>query len=359
MHPHSNILRARPLHVQHELFNKLFVYHKFQKSEKPTIRKVAEPLPSVKPIFIGYDLHVNPNGISAIPAFTDNSFRGGVSSDKSKANLKNNRVKGELSKSSKRKLSKSINWLVASASNIKVWSKQQKKHYNFKCAFITLTLPSEQSTITDYQFKKHMLAKFVDWMKKTKAVKNYIWKVELQKNGNIHAHIVINQFIHYNDIRREWLKICEEFGLVDNENWRENLQSIPCTEIKPVKNAKKLSNYVAKYLSKSDEIINDRYISGRLWACNYELSNGNKLVIRADSNDTDMYVEWWNNPRIEKINIEVKQKNNMMKTIGYHAKLNPKLWKEIVCSELREIYYNHLWMIRSHMQSLPISYYQL
>lgn len=347
--------KVKSYKVGNDLFGKpVFVYRRIQKSENPKNIEKAKEFEPTKPVFVGYDLHIQPNSICAIAAFSDNSFRGGASNSKSRENLKSNKVKGELSSQSKKKLNRSVNWLVAAARTIKVWSNQEKRHYKFKCAFITLTLPSEQGDISDYQFKKHMLGKFVDWMRKTKAVKNYIWKVETQANGNIHAHIVINQFIHYKDVRREWLKICREQGLVvqDDES------KVPCTEIKAVRNVKKLGAYVAKYLSKND--ATRRAITGRLWACNYELSSANKLVVRADSIDTDELVQWWNNKQVRKAAIEVQGKaKGTTKTIGYYAELTAELWRKVVCDELQQLYKTHLWNIRTHMQTLPISYYQI
>jgi hypothetical protein len=139
---------------------------------------------------------------------------------------------------------------------------------------------------------------------------------------------------------------------------QEDESKVPCTEIRAVRNVKKLGAYVAKYLCKGDE--GNRAISGRLWACNYELSSANKLVIRADSYDTDRLVQWWNNPGIRKAEIEVKGKlEGTKKTIGYYAEMTGKLWREVVCDELEELYKTHIWNIRSHMQVLPMSYYTI
>jgi len=344
-----------------DLFGKSsFVYRRFQKSDNPVNIEIAPPFESNRPVFVGYDLHIQPNGISAIAAFSDNSFRGGCSSEKSRENLKSNRVKGELSKASKKKLNRSVNWLVAASKTHRVWSKQAKKHYSFKCAFVTLTLPSSQGSISDNHFKRHMLAKFIDWMKKTKAVNEYIWKVEVQKNNNIHAHIVINQFIHYNDVRREWLKICNENGLIEKDKYVDNLQAVPCTEIKAVRKVRKLGAYVAKYLSKNESQKDNRKIVGRLWACSYGLSSANKLVVRADTHDTDELTAWWNDKRVRTIAIQVASKiTGVKRTIGYHASLDVKLWREVVCDELKELYKVHIWNIQSGMRTLPISYYSL
>lgn len=348
-------LVSKQICIGADLFGQhVFVYRRIQKSENAVSKPQTKEFEAKKPVFVGYDLHIQPNSICAIAAFTDNSFRGGACNEKSKKNLQCNRVKGELSKASRKKLNRSVNWLVAAARPIKVWSKQKKQHYKFKCAFITLTLPSKQGDISDYHFKKYMLQKFIDWMRKTKAVKNYIWKVEAQANGNIHAHIVVNQFIHYKDVRREWLKICREQGLVV----QKDESKVPCTEVKAVRNVKKLGAYVAKYLGKNDE--SRRAITGRLWACNYELSSANKLVVRADSFDTDGLVQWWNNKAIRRAAIEVKGKlKGSTKTIGYYAELSAKLWRQVVCDELEELYKSHLWNIRTHMQMLPLSYYQV
>lgn len=143
---------------------------------------------------------------------------------------------------------------------------------------------------------------------------NYVWKAELQKNGNIHFHLTTDIFIHYMLIRREWNNAISKLGYIeryaqthsqltfDEYNYyrsqqgssdieknkkaysyglRTNWRSPNTTDVKSVKNVKSLSAYLAKYLTKEagdkekTGIFADslRSLTGRLWFCSRTISN--------------------------------------------------------------------------------------
>lgn len=79
-------------------------------------------------------------------------------------------------------------------------------------AFLTLTLPSKQKH-HDRVFRK-LLAKFLDHLKKTKGLENYVWKAETQRNGNIHFHLLIDVFIEKDYVQRLWNSYLEKYGYV-------------------------------------------------------------------------------------------------------------------------------------------------
>ncbi|MGV4586845.1 rolling circle replication-associated protein, partial [Ornithobacterium rhinotracheale] len=64
-------------------------------------------------------------------------------------------------------------------------------------SFVTLTLPSAQKH-HDRVLRK-ILAKYLDHLKKVYGLKNYLWKAETQKNGNIHFHVLIDTQIPRED----------------------------------------------------------------------------------------------------------------------------------------------------------------
>lgn len=77
------------------------------------------------------------------------------------------------------------------------------------CTFVTLTLPSEQRH-TDRQLCSQLLNPFLVWARKQKKVKYYVWKKELQSNGNLHFHIIWDRTVPWQDIRAEWNKLCNK-----------------------------------------------------------------------------------------------------------------------------------------------------
>lgn len=306
----------------------------------------------------GKDIHIKPNCIIITDSYAYPPQRGGNTSEKSLENLQNNRVKGKLSETSRRKLINSVNWMSAAAKKFRVWSKERKRHFEVKLAFITLTLPSTDHSITDHQFKTHLLAKFIDWMKKTQGVKNYVWKVEAQANGNIHAHLIVNQFIHHTRVRRHWNKLLKEEGVHRSYEEKHGKSQAPTTEIKSVVKQKQVAKYIASYLSKKEE--GKRAITGRLWACNYHLSSKNNLKVCAWTYDTDELLNWWCHPEIVRKYVKVKSKLiGAERIVAELAILDRSKWEKIVHPKLRDYFKAHLFEIRAQVPVMPAFHYQL
>lgn len=118
-----------------------------------------------------------------------------------------------LSKSSKKKLMDSINsmYILSQPRNIKMQT--GKNIFNYRMSFITLTLPAKQNH-EDTTIKKIILNQFLVEIRKHYNVKNYIWKAELQENKNIHFHLLIDQYIDFQALRRRWNRCLEKLNYV-------------------------------------------------------------------------------------------------------------------------------------------------
>ena len=93
-----------------------------------------------------------------------------------------------------------------------------KKHNpKYMCTFLTLTLPSEQRH-TDDEIVRHCLNPFLVYARKYFHVKYYIWKKELQQNGNIHFHLVTDKFIDHAALRRAWNRVINKGAVAGVKN---------------------------------------------------------------------------------------------------------------------------------------------
>lgn len=144
-------------------------------------------------------------------------------------NLKNNENKYyELSTHSRKRLKRSIDFLLytskkKSTLGSKFISKEinteidkqtgtlHKNKINFKLTFITLTLSATQHN-TDEEIKSKLLNNFLTSARRKWNMKDYIWKAEKQENGNIHFHILSNNYIKHQELRAEWNKIQNKPG---------------------------------------------------------------------------------------------------------------------------------------------------
>lgn len=227
-----------------------------------------------------------------------------------KSTRKNN---GFLSTHAKRKLFRALDYLILMSDRKKVYSKLQQKYISFKVVFVTLTLPAEQihsdKEITNLCFNQLLVE-----LSKYHNVKRYVWRAEKQDNGNIHYHLLINQFIEYQELRKRWNRIVNKLGYVDryqqsqkeffkngfrmSENpndkrtrkeqirayiigQKSDWRSPNSTDIHDTRKIKDAKKYVSKYMSKqpdidleSSDLESEKLIvKSRLWSCSHDLSN--------------------------------------------------------------------------------------
>ena len=192
----------------------------------------------------------------------------------SEINLKKTDHKGKISAKAKIRIENAIDWMLATVPRKRFYSLQHDKYFYFKINFITLTLASKQIH-DDNTIKKELLNQFLTEIRQQFKVKKYLWRAEPQKNGNIHFHIIADQFIHYREVRVKWNRIQNKLGYVDRYTAKEGKLDPPSTEIKSIKRIKNLAKYLSKYCTKESEI---RKIQGRQWGLSQNLSKFQRAV---------------------------------------------------------------------------------
>jgi hypothetical protein len=229
-------------------------------------------------------------------------------------NLKSNVNRNKLSPQAKRKLNRSIDYLLYTATSKTVTSNKKKSKFTFKVAFITLTLAAEQ-THSDQLITSQLLNQFLTEAKKKWGLNKYVWKKEYQKNGNLHYHILTDKFIPYNELRNTWNRIQNKLGYVTdymNKHHKVNPNSTDVHSLHKVKNVKE---YISKYMAKSmansrvkmnrveanfraKKLYTERSVSdgalsflrkasnnGRIWGCSYNLTD-----LKGGRSEVDSYI---------------------------------------------------------------------
>lgn len=219
----------------------------------------------------------------------------------------------KLSPQSIRKVKKAITYMAHLAPSKKIYNPRFNSKFNFKLSFITLTLSSRQQH-TDQEIKNQVLHPFIDYIQKVHRVKNYVWKSERQKNGNLHFHLVIDKYISYEIIRAKWNQYQNNLQYIDNY-WndtstrkimptdKKSYFEVNSTDVHSVRKINDLSRYLIKYMVKTSTHNRIRvkrnkshlpkknyelykYLSsgtkgflhncasnGRIWGCSHSLSN--------------------------------------------------------------------------------------
>jgi hypothetical protein len=196
---------------------------------------------------------------------------------------KSNKATGKISVNTKRKMGRALEYLLFFANDKMIPSKTHGKHYHFKLAFITLTLPSKQAH-ADQEIKSRCLDSFLTEIRKGYAVKNYVWRAENQKNGNIHFHIILDRFIPHWHIRSRWNRIIDRLGYVSEFQKKHGHDDPNSTDVHSLKHVVNALAYLMKYASKDEQ---NGEIKGRAWGCSESLSNlkGGIEIVDSQIND--------------------------------------------------------------------------
>lgn len=128
--------------------------------------------------------------------------------------LESNRHGFELSHKAKNKVREKVTWLYTLAKNKTAYTWDKKVQFTFKMNFITLTMPSMQKHATS-EITKECLNQFLTECREKFGLKNYVWRLEFQKNGNAHYHIATDSYIPWHESKLIWNRCLNRLGYVD------------------------------------------------------------------------------------------------------------------------------------------------
>jgi hypothetical protein len=135
--------------------------------------------------------------------------------------------------------------------------------------FITLTLSSAQRH-NDKDIKRNMLDRFITKIKNNTDCLNVFWRAEVQKNNNIHFHLITDTFIEFDKIRKYWNDIQEEHGYIEPFFNKFQHRNPPSIHVKSISDVSNFVAYCIKYATKEAE---GRKIEGKLWGMSDNIRN--------------------------------------------------------------------------------------
>lgn len=157
---------------------------------------------------------------------------------------------GGMSQGSRKRISKAITLLTQAAKPKWIFNHISQKYQYHHLSFITLTVSSQKNISTRYGYD-NLLRPFLGWLRDTKGVKIYVWKLEFQERGQVHYHITIPDFIDYNEIRKTWNVLQHKAGLLDEYAKEHGHFNPNSTDIHEVVNKRNIANYLVKELGKA------------------------------------------------------------------------------------------------------------
>lgn len=208
-------------------------------------------------------------------------------------------------------MNNAINWMHYLSSGKKYYSKKTKAEHKLHINFITLTLCSKQMH-DDKFIVNRMLKPFLKWLKR-QGNDLYVWRAEVQSNGNLHFHITSNKFVHWQSIRYKWNSIMDKHGYLREYIQNGGDDNPNSTDVSGVKDAEALAGYMVKYMGKAAEenyctlycsvdekpktkmcikipvikpnglvVTSRRNLTCKIWSCSTELQNKRITITEMD-----------------------------------------------------------------------------
>jgi hypothetical protein len=223
----------------------------------------------------------------------------------------------QLSDQGRKKLMLKINWLYFLAKSRYKKAISGAEIHNFKLNFITLTLSSKQKHPTS-EITKTCFNQFMTEIRERYKMENFVWRIEFQKNGNVHYHIVTDTFTDFHIVQKIWNRCQDKLGYVGAYTRKHIVMSVHdyvsaysdggktsfetlryryargrasewkipnSVDVKSVSSGKKISYYISKYFAKKENKNNpcneldnmENSLGLRLWFCSRSLSKLDKI----------------------------------------------------------------------------------
>lgn len=202
---------------------------------------------------------------------------------------------GEMSAGSRKRLQDACELMIAITP--KKWYNHPStgKRLSFRIGLITTTLSAPQGGISDREIKKGLLEPLLRKLRKY-GLRNYIWKAERQRNGNIHFHIFVDTFVDKTDLRNIWNRLQAKYHFIQAFRKKHGHSDPNSTDIKAVVSDDGLVKYMLKYMVKPVEKAEQKEIgrpdeskdTGKVWDCSKALKMKNPTAEFCESGEYEL-----------------------------------------------------------------------
>lgn len=198
--------------------------------------------------------------------------------------------------------------------------------------FITLTLCAQQIH-PDTVIKREILMPFIQDLKRKHNIKYYFWRAELQKNYNIHFHLVTDKYIDKSLLQMLWNRHLNNLGYLDRFEAKFKHTNPPSTHIEIISDLKKMTAYITKYVVKDE---NNMWIDGQKWNASKELKEMKSVSFILDNEIVEHI-----NKLIDEKKLEVYSDvyfSVMFFTEKFNYKSDYKVFRELECTSYLKLY---------------------
>ena len=175
------------------------------------------------------------------------------------------RYKGFVTPALKKRMQKAITILLQSTPYKYSTHPVSGRTVAHKLSFITLTTPKNEKSTSAKFCHKYLLEPTLRILRQRYGMKSYIWKVELQNNGQVHYHITTEIMINHTALRNIWNNLLRKNDMLTEFKKEYGHDNPNSTDIHAVHKINNLEAYLVKYICK--EYQNETKLDGKIWDC--------------------------------------------------------------------------------------------
>lgn len=193
---------------------------------------------------------------------------------------KRERYKGYVSEGAKKRMKKAITLLLQSTPYTYKVHPVSGRIFHHKVSFITLTTPAAEKSLDAKFCHKHLLEPFLRRMRDSFSMKSYIWKCELQANGQVHYHITADIVINHTALRDIWNNLLRKNDMLKAFKAQYGHDDPNSTDIHNVYKVNNLEAYLVKYICKA--IGDEAKLNAKVWDCSKNLKAADYFKLELD-----------------------------------------------------------------------------
>lgn len=179
---------------------------------------------------------------------------------------------GIVTSGSKKRMLTALDLLVQRAPIQHVYSDTLDSFFKFRLNFVTLTLTNSAHTVSASEASKSLLEPWLRYFRRKFNMKDYLWKAELQQNGQIHYHLATRTYLPHRYVRWKWNNLAKKEGLLVEYVKQYGNYNPPSTEVKSILSVRDAKSYIAKEFAKKQQ--NKISVKGKVWDCSDTLKRG-------------------------------------------------------------------------------------
>jgi hypothetical protein len=173
---------------------------------------------------------------------------------------------GTLTAHARKRLMSAVDILIQRNPTRKIYNPISQTEHDFSINFTTLTIASPR-LVSAREAYDVLLSRYLRYMRDKYDVREYVWKAELQERGQIHYHLLTNQFIPWQVIKWKWNSLQKQAGLLDDWARQHKNFNPNSTDIHTVEKEEGVLEYISKEIGKTNfySLANGSAASGVWW----------------------------------------------------------------------------------------------